>query len=120
MWSQTLTEEPDVEPDSLELTLLTVPDCPNAAAFEERLAAALAGRPGAVVRRREIADEREAAEAGMRGSPTLLIDGRDPFAVPGAGPAVACRLYETDDGRLDGAPTVAALRRALDQAGGQT
>ena len=56
----------------------------------------------------------------MRGSPTLLIDGRDPFAVPGAGPALACRLYETEDGRLYGAPTVAALRRALDQAGGQT
>jgi hypothetical protein len=26
----------------MELTLLTVPSCPNAAAFEERLAAALA------------------------------------------------------------------------------
>ena len=36
----------------MDLTLLTVPDCPHAAAFEERLAAALAGRPGAVVRRR--------------------------------------------------------------------
>jgi hypothetical protein len=29
----------------VELTLLTVPACPNAAAFEERLAAALAGAP---------------------------------------------------------------------------
>ena len=28
----------------MDLTLLTVPDCPHAAAFEERLAAALAGR----------------------------------------------------------------------------
>ena len=51
----------------MELTLLTVPACPNAAAFEERLAAALVGHPGAVVRRREVADEREAAEAGMHG-----------------------------------------------------
>src|SRR5260370_37157523 len=29
----------------MELTLLTVPACPNAAAFEERLAAAVAGTP---------------------------------------------------------------------------
>ena len=29
----------------------------------------------------------------MRGSPTVLIDGRDPFAVPGAGPSLSCRQY---------------------------
>ena len=29
----------------MELTLLTVPGCPNAAVFEERLAAAPAGTP---------------------------------------------------------------------------
>jgi hypothetical protein len=96
----------------MELTLLTVPDCPNAAAFEERLAAALAGRPGAVVRRREVADELEAAEAGMCGSPTLLINGVDPFAAPG----LACRLYRDVTGRAAGAPPVEALRRALEQA----
>ena len=116
MWAQTLTEEPDVEPDSLELTLLTVPDCPNAAVFEERLAAALVGRPDVVVRRREIASEREAAEAGMHGSPTLLIDGVDPFAAPGQAPGLACRLYRDAAGRVAGAPPVEALRRALEQA----
>ena len=36
----------------IELTLLTVPACPNAALFEERLAAALAGHPDTVVHRR--------------------------------------------------------------------
>ena len=100
----------------MELTLLTVPACPNAAAFEERLAAALAGGPGAVVRRREVADEREAAEAGMCGSPTLLIDGVDPFATPGQTLGLACRLYRDPAGRPAGAPTVEALRRALEQA----
>ncbi|HMH90521.1 MAG TPA: hypothetical protein VK586_05490, partial [Streptosporangiaceae bacterium] len=64
----------------MELTLLTVAGCPHAAVFEERLAVALAGHPGAVLRRRVIATEREAADAGMHGSPTLLIDGTDPFA----------------------------------------
>ena len=103
----------------MELTVLTVPDCPNAAVFEERLAAALVGRPGAVVRRREVADEREAAQAGMCGSPTLLIDGVDPFAAPGQAPGLACRLYRDAAGRPAGAPTVEALRRAVEQASAQ-
>src|SRR5689334_4711262 len=99
----------------MELILLTVPDCPNAAGFEERLAAVLAGRPD-TVRRREVADEQEAAQAGMHGSPTLLINGVDPFVVAGQVPGLACRLYRDAAGRAAGVPTVEALRRALDQA----
>jgi hypothetical protein len=101
----------------MELILLTVPDCPHAAVFEERLAVALAGRSDAVVRRREIAGEREAAQAGMHGSPTLLINGVDPFAVPGQVPGLACRLYRDATGRAAGAPPVEDLRRAVEQAG---
>ena len=101
----------------MELILLTVPGCPDAAAFQERLAAALAGRPDAVVRRREVASEREAVQAGMHGSPTLLINGTDPFAAPGQAPGLACRLYRDAAGRVAGAPPVKALRRALEQAG---
>jgi hypothetical protein len=97
----------------MELTVLTVPGCPNAAAFEERLAAALAGHPDAVVRRRQVADEREAAETGMAGSPTLLINGLDPFAAPG----LSCRLYRDAAGRAARAPSVEDFRRALAQAG---
>ena len=100
----------------MELTLLTVPACPNAAQFEERLAAALAGHPDVVVQRREIADEQEAAETGMHGSPTLLVDGVDPFAAPGQPPSLSCRLYRDATGRADGAPPVDALRRVLEQA----
>lgn len=101
----------------MELTLLTVPGCPHSALFEERLAAALADRAGAVVRRREVADERQAAEAGMHGSPTLLIDGADPFAAPGQPPSLSCRLYRDEAGRPGGAPSVQALRHALAAAG---
>lgn len=43
----------------MELTMLTVPGCPNAAALEERLTLVLADYPSAVVRR-HVADEREA------------------------------------------------------------
>ena len=100
----------------MELTLLTVPDCPNAAAFEERLAAALAGRPGVAVVRREIADERAAEQAGMHGSPTLLVNGTDPFAVHGQSASLSCRLYRDDAGRPGPAPSVEALRRAIGAA----
>ena len=101
----------------MELILLTVPDCPNGPVFEARLAAALAGRPDTVVRRREVADEREAARAGMCGSPTLLINGVDPFAAPGQVPGLSCRLYRDAAGRPAGAPPAEALRWALEQAG---
>jgi hypothetical protein len=100
----------------MELMLLTVPACPNAATFEERLATALASYPGTLVRRREVADEREAAEAGMHGSPTLLVNGTDPFATPGQPPSLACRLYRDASGRAGGAPSVEQLRWVLEQA----
>jgi hypothetical protein len=102
---------------TMELTVLAVPGCPNAPELERRLAAVVAGRPAVTVTRQVITSAAEAARWGMHGSPTLLVNGRDPFGEPGAAAAVACRLYRGEDGRLDGAPTEAALRRALEQAG---
>lgn len=98
---------------AMELVLLTVPDCPNAAAFQEHLAAALAAQPAAVVRRRVVSDEREAAEAGMHGSPTLLVNGTDPFAAPGEPASLSCRLYRDAAGRAGPVPSVEELQRVL-------
>ncbi|GGX31562.1 hypothetical protein GCM10010341_61280 [Streptomyces noursei] len=98
------------------ITVLTVPDCPHAPVVEERLSRALAGRRVAVDRV-EVTDEEQAARLGMTGSPTVLIDGVDPFARPGAVASVSCRLYRGPDGRADGAPSVEELRCALDAAG---
>jgi hypothetical protein len=99
-----------------ELTVLAVPDCPNASVLQRRLAGLVAGRPGVTVIRRDITDLADAARWGMHGSPTLLINGRDPFAAPGTAPAIACRLYKTENGRVEGAPAVSALRQVLEQA----
>ena len=52
----------------------------------------------------------------MAGSPTLLINGADPFAVPGQVPGLSCRLYRDAAGRLAGAPSLEDLRRALERA----
>ncbi|WP_427919065.1 hypothetical protein [Streptomyces sp. cg40] len=96
----------------MRITLLTVPDCPNAPMARERIDQALAGR-AAEVTVVEVSDETQAATLGMTGSPTVLIDGVDPFAVPGAVASVSCRLYRGTDGLTEGAPSVTDLRRVL-------
>ena len=63
-----------------ELTVLAVPDCPNAPVIQQRLAGLVAGRPDVTVTRRDITELADATRWGMHGSPTLLVDGRDPFA----------------------------------------
>lgn len=97
----------------MKLTVLTVPDCPNGPLLDQRLAEVLADRPDVPVTRHVITDERTAAEAGMHGSPTLLIDGTDPFAGQATPASASCRLYRDTDGRVSGAPSTAALRQAL-------
>jgi hypothetical protein len=80
-----------------------VPDCPNVKLLEERLAQVLGGRQDVTVSRQVIADQDEAARRGMHGSPTILVDGVDPFAGPGQSASVSCRLYRDGDSQLDGA-----------------
>ena len=100
----------------MELTVLAVPGCPNVPVLQQRLAEVLADWPGVMLRWRVIADVADAARWQMHGSPTLLVNGHDPFAQPGSSPALACRMYRAEDGSLDGVPSVAALRQALEQA----
>jgi hypothetical protein len=98
----------------VRLHILSVPDCPNVAPLQQRLAETLAGRDDVTVTTEVIDSLGGAARAGMSGSPTLLIDGVDPFARPGQVPSVSCRLYRDETGALTGAPSVAQLRAALD------
>ena len=88
--------------------MLTVPDCPNGPVLRERLWEALADHPEVQVVHRLVHDESEAARLGMRGSPTLLVTGVDPFAMPGATVGVSCRIYRDEAGRAGGAPSVSA------------
>ena len=97
----------------MDLTVLAVAGCPHAALLEKRIAAALAGGPPAVIIRRVIACPEEVARAGLHGSPTVLVDGSDPFAAPGQPASMSCRLYDNGPGLLEGAPSVGRLRRAI-------
>ena len=101
----------------MRLHILHVPDCPNVAVLEQRLIEALTGCADEVeIRHHVVNDPESAADSGMTGSPTLLVDGVDPFALTRLAPSLSCRLYRDDDGRPAGAPSVAELRGALADA----
>jgi hypothetical protein len=100
----------------LELTLLVVPDCPHAELLDQRLESVLTNWTALTVIRRTITDLDQAERWGMRGSPTVLVDGIDPFAAGGQRPSLSCRLYWGPDGRADGAPSIQALRDAIEHA----
>lgn len=99
----------------MRVSLLYFDDCPNWRVADARLTEALrlSGRPGQIVERLRITTHEEARAAHFRGSPTILIDGEDPFAGDGTGAfGLTCRVYPTDEG-LAGSPTVDALTAAL-------
>jgi hypothetical protein len=98
----------------VRLEILHVPDCPNVAVLVQRLDQALGTGEGNREWTSRVVEDIETASAlGMTGSPTLLVDGVDPFSEPGLAPAVSCRLYRDGQGRVQGAPSVLALRQAL-------
>jgi uncharacterized Zn-binding protein involved in type VI secretion len=97
----------------MDIELLYVPDCPNRQTARRHLDAALAQTgTAAVVRERAVASPEDAARLSMHGSPTVRIDGRDPFASEGDRPSLSCRLYRSERGVV-GSPTVAQLVAAL-------
>jgi len=100
----------------VEVRLLYFDDCPNWRNADARLRQALTDLdPGVTVSYQRITSAEEAERAGFRGSPTILIDGRDPFAAPGDPVGLACRIYRTPHG-VEPAPTVEQLRAALADA----
>jgi hypothetical protein len=63
-----------------------------------------------------IVDTPEMAERlSFRGSPTVVIDGTDPWDNPDAPIGLSCRVYRTEEG-FSGSPTTAQLRDALEGA----
>jgi hypothetical protein len=91
---------------------LQVPDCPGAEMLIRRLVEVFApAQPP--LDRLVVADARQAAQLGMTGSPTLLVDGVDPFGAPGTPIGLSCRLYRDEHGGLGNSPSSRQLRAAL-------
>ena len=95
----------------MKLELLYFDDCPNWKIAAERLEVIAGGR-GLMVKRRLVASPEEAEAARFRGSPTILVDGEDPFASGDEPFGLACRVYQTPDGPA-GSPTIEQFEAVL-------
>ena len=97
----------------MSVTIRYLDGCPSWQRVRERLRAA--AREVGVdldVRLEPVETLQEAQRLGLPGSPTILLEGVDPFARPGSVPALACRLYDTPAGPAE-VPTVDQLAAAL-------
>ena len=105
----------------MEVELLVIPGCPNEAAAAELVRGVLdeLGRTDTPLTVRVVGSQAVADRPGCTGSPTLLVNGNDPFAEPGQAPALACRVYPTAAG-LRGLPDADAVRAALCEAADRT
>lgn len=99
----------------MELTLQYFDGCPNWQIADQRLAQLASGHPDVTVTRHRVESAEEADRIGFHGSPSILVDGVDAFAAPGAAVGLSCRLYPTPDG-LAGAPTLDQLRALVPNA----
>ncbi len=101
-------------PDTADVRLLYFEDCPNWRVAEARLKEALisVGADPDAVMYEQVSSVEQAEALGFRGSPTILVDGSDPFADPDAPAGLACRIYRTSAGSHP-APTVEQLRAVL-------
>ena len=66
----------------------------------------------ATILTRQVETPEEAEALDFHGSPTVVIDGEDPFADEDAPVGLACRIYRTETG-FTGAPSATQLRDAL-------
>ena len=99
------------------MTLLYFEDCPNWRLAEARLHQVLVelGRDSSVLGYQLVTSPEQAEALGFRGSPTIVVDGRDPFADPSDPVGLSCRLYRGAGG-VEHAPTVEQLRAVLADA----
>jgi hypothetical protein len=104
----------------VKLQLLYFDGCPHWRVADARLRTALDKLGSTTEVERVLVTTPEEAEAWrFHGSPSVLVDGDDPFAEPGAPVGLSCRLYRTPAG-VDGSPTVEQLVAVLASVGDAT
>jgi hypothetical protein len=104
----------------VKIELQVVADCPHEAPTAQLLRRALddVGLSTTRFTTVVVTGHEHAEQLRFTGSPTIRIDGVDPFADPAWQPQLACRVYRTATG-LSRTPDLAALRRFLKQAADQ-
>lgn len=100
----------------MEIELLVVPHCPHARAADRLITAALTDTGVLATITRTVIPTYDAALArNFVGSPTILLDGSDPFPTGDRPTGLACRLYTTPE-CLQGTPQFSQLREAIVRA----
>lgn len=96
------------------VTIRYFPGCPHWQTASERAREALdrLGLDAVEVHHEIVESAEDAARLEFRGSPTIVVDGSDPFATGPASPGLSCRLYATEEGPR-GSPTVNDLISAF-------
>lgn len=87
-------------------------DCPNWQQVAAHLDDLTSEVPGLKVTLQRVETIEDADRFGFRGSPSILVDGTDPFGPDEVAIGLACRVYQTPDGPA-GSPTRDQLRAAL-------
>jgi len=97
----------------VRVQLLHIEDCPTWQVADDHLRQALRAVEATVDVEHVLVEAPEQAAAwGFHGSPSILIDGVDPFAHADAPVGLSCRLYRTPGGTA-GSPTVEQLVEVL-------
>ena len=85
--------------------------CPNWKVADAHLRS-LATELGFHMSRRLVESPDEAEALEFRGSPSVIVDGQDPFAAGDEPVGLSCRIYQTPEGPA-GSPTIDQLRALL-------
>lgn len=97
----------------MDVTLRHFDGCPNWETALERIRSVMGELDvQAPVRVERVETDEEAKRLDFHGSPTVLIDGVDPFSDGTGDVGLACRIYETPDGPA-GLPTREQLRAVI-------
>ncbi|MGZ0175276.1 MAG: thioredoxin family protein [Acidimicrobiales bacterium] len=96
----------------MKVALLYFDGCPSWQDTARHLAVLAAELGNVDITHRRVHSPEEAERTAFRGSPSVIIDGVDPFAEPTTPCGFACRLYQTPDGPA-GSPTIGQLRAVM-------
>lgn len=96
----------------MDVTLLYFDDCPNWLDADAHLRTLQDEVPGLRLTRHIVDTPEEAERTRFRGSPSIIVDGVDPFADADAPVGLSCRMYQTPDGSA-GSPKLDQLREVL-------
>jgi hypothetical protein len=98
----------------VDVEVLVVAGCPNEGGAVKLVRQVLddVGLKRVPIRTRVVASEQDAEELGFVGSPTVRIDGTDPFESRDLATGLACGVY-VQHGVRSGLPDLGRLRQAL-------